>query len=267
MKTALSYLFPWQHASLIWQFASRLVQTRYRQSWLGTTWVLLTPLLMLTVYTLVFRNIFRVRWGTLDESNLAFALRLYAGLAVFNFFAECINRAPNLVLAEPHLVKKVRFPLEILPWVNLMAGLVHLGIALVMLCLLGAWEQAQLSLTLLALPLVWLPLMPLVVGLGWWLAAIGTYVRDIDQLVSMALSVLMFLSPVFFPVEALPAQWQQWVLINPLAGVMTDTRSVMLAGHWPDWSRLALNFLACTALAAAGAVFFHRVREGFADVV
>ncbi len=267
MNTFLSYLLPWQHASLIWQFASRAIHARYRQSWLGTTWALLTPLLMLAVYTLVFRNIFQVRWAAVDESNLAFALRLYAGLAIFNFFAECVNRAPGLILAEPHLVKKVRFPLEVLPWVNLVAALVHLGIALVMLGVLGAWEQAQLNITLLALPLVWLPLVPLVLGLGWWLAAIGTYVRDVDQLVGMALSVLMFLSPVFFPVEALPPQWQAWVLMNPLAGVMTDTRAVILAGHWPDWGGLALNFAACTAMAAGGAAFFQRVRGGFADVV
>ena len=258
---------PLQHAALIRQFAQRAIHTRYRQSWLGTSWLIITPLLMLTIYTLVFRNIFQVRWGALDESNLAFALRLYAGLAIFNFFAECIGRAPGLVRSEPHLVKKVRFPLEILPWINLTTGLVHLGIAAVMLCALGALEQGQLPITLVALPVVWLPLVPLVLGLGWLLAAIGTYVRDVDQLVTMGLSILMFLSPVFFPLEALPEAWRSWALLNPLAGVMTDTRDVLLHGQWPDWPKLAFSFAACLLFAILCAVFFRRVREGFADVV
>lgn len=267
MKAIISYLLPWQHAGLIRQFAARAIHARYRQSWLGTTWLVLTPLLMLAIYTLVFRNIFQVRWGSLTESNLAFALRLYAGLAVYNFFAECVGRAPGLIRAEPHLVKKVRFPLEILPWINLATGMVHLVIAAVMLCLLGALEQGRLPITLIALPLVWLPLIPLVLGLCWLLSAIGTYVRDVDQLVTMALSVLMFLSPVFFPLDALPAAWRSWAMLNPLAGVMTNTRDVLLHGLWPNWEALAISFLACLAFAALGALFFGRVREGFADVV
>ena len=114
MNTLLSYLFPWRYAGLIRQFVKREFDARYRQSLLGITWAFLTPLLMLGVYTFVFRFVFKLRWGgTGDESDLAFALRLYAGLAVFNFFAECVVRAPRLILEQPQLVKKVVFPLEI----------------------------------------------------------------------------------------------------------------------------------------------------------
>ncbi|MBU3740562.1 MAG: hypothetical protein FGM55_16630, partial [Rhodoferax sp.] len=143
MAELMRYLLPLRHAALIGQLTRRSVQARYRQSWLGTAWAVLTPLLMLGVYTLVFRHVFKVRWGTLDEGNLAFALRLYAGLAVFNFFAECVSRAPGLVLAQPNLVKKVVFPLEVLPWVNALAAGVHLLIALVLLLVLGLWDQGQ----------------------------------------------------------------------------------------------------------------------------
>ena len=115
LVSLLSYLWPWRHRGLIAQLARREVHARYRQSWLGLVWVVLTPLMMLGVYTLVFRHVMRVRWYGLEEGNLEFALRIYAGLAVFNFFAECVNRAPTLVLEQPHLVKKVVFPLEILP--------------------------------------------------------------------------------------------------------------------------------------------------------
>lgn len=267
MTSLLSYLVPLRHAGLIRTFAAREVHSRYRQSWLGALWVLLTPLLMLGVYTFVFRHVFQVRWGVTQESNLSFAIRLYAGLAVFNFFAECASRAPRLILDQPHLVKKVVFPLEILPWVGAVAALVHLAVALAMLLGLSLFELGRLPPTLIALPLVWLPLIPLTVGIGWWLAAVGTYVRDVGQLIAMVLSLLMFLSPIFFPVEALPIAIRGWMSLNPLALIITETRHVLIDGIWPHWGALALNFAACALVAAGGAAFFRTARTGFADVV
>nr|WP_255429296.1 ABC transporter permease [Ramlibacter albus] len=263
----ISYLAPWQHAGIIRQFASRDVHSRYRQSWLGAAWAVITPLLMLAVYTFVFRHIFGLRWGDSGGSDLGFAVRLYAGLAVFNFFAECVSRAPRLVLDQPHLVKKVRFPLEVLPWASALSAGVHLVIALVLLLALGAWDSGRVPPTVLALPFVWLPMLPLVVGLGWWLAALGTYVRDIGQLIALALSFLMFLSPIFYPIEAVPAALRPWLVVNPLAPVITQTRQVLLEGVWPAWGSLALNFIVCVAIAVAGAAFFRKVRSGFPDVV
>jgi lipopolysaccharide transport system permease protein len=268
LHTLFSYLFPWRYAGLIRQFVQREFHARYRQSVLGVLWAFLTPLLMLGVYTLVFRFVFKLRWGNLgNESDLTFALRMYAGLAVFNFFAECINRAPRLILEQPHLVKKVIFPLEILPWVNALAALVHLGVALLLLLIFGAWDMGALPLSLLALPLVWLALLPLCVGLGWLLAAIGTYVRDVSQVLGLLVSLMMFLSPIFFPVEALPASVKPWMVLNPLAVTITQTRLVLLDGQWPDWSVIAIHFIACCAIATAGAAFFRLARKGFADVV
>lgn len=267
MKYLLSYLLPWRHRSLALQLARRDVHARYRQSILGLVWVVLTPLLMLGVYTLVFRHVMRVRWHGMDEGNLTFALRLYAGLAVFNFFAECVNRAPTLVLEQPHLVKKVVFPLELLPWSNALSASVGLAVsAVLMLCLVPV-STGSLPLTAVALPLVWMPLFPLVLGLGWLLAGIGTYVRDVSQLLGLVVSALMFLSPIFFPVEALPEALRGWLLLNPLAWVMSGTRDVLIAGHWPDWGALTWVFLGCSGVAVGGAVFFHKVRSGFGDVV
>ena len=268
MPKLVLYLFPWRYASLIGQFARREIDARYRQSLLGAVWAVLTPLLMLGVYTLVFRFVFKLRWAIAgDESDLAFALRLFAGLAVFNFFAECVNRAPRLILDQPHLVKKVIFPLEILPWISAMAALVNLAISLLLLLLFGAWDQGGLPPSALALPLVLLPLLPLCVGLGWLLAAVGTYVRDVAQVLGMLVSLLLFLSPVFFPAEALPAALRPWMFLNPLALPITQTRQVLLDGQWPDGLALGLHFLACCLLAVLGAVFFRAARRGFADVV
>lgn len=268
MHTLTSYLFPWQYANLIGQFAKREFDARYRQSLLGAAWAFLTPLLMLCVYTLVFRFVFKLRWGQIgDESDLAFALRLFAGLAVFNFFAECVTRAPRLILDQPHLVKKVIFPLEIMPWISALTAMANLLVALLLLILLGAWDRGAVSPTVLALPLVWLPLLPLCVGLGWLLCALGTYVRDVGQILGMLVSLLMFLSPIFFPVDALPTAVRPWMFLNPLALTMTQTRQVLLDGLWPDWWAWALHVLACGLVAVVGAAFFRSARKGFADVV
>ena len=267
LVSLLSYLWPWRHRGLIAQLARREVHARYRQSWLGLVWVVLTPLMMLGVYTLVFRHVMRVRWYGLEEGNLEFALRIYAGLAVFNFFAECVNRAPTLVLEQPHLVKKVVFPLEILPWAAAVSASAGLAVSGVLMMVLAAFSQTGLPITVVALPLVWVPLLPLVLGLGWLLAGLGTYVRDVGQLLGMVVSALMFLSPIFFPVEALPESVRSVMLLNPLAWVMTGTRDVLLAGRWPDWGALLVLFAACTLVALAGAAFFRKVRSGFADVV
>ena len=267
LKILFAYLWPWRHRSLIAQLARREVHARYRQSWLGLVWVVLTPLLMLGVYTLVFRHVMRVRWHGMDESNLAFALRIYAGLAVFNFFAECVNRAPGLVLEQPHMVKKVVFPLEILPWSAAASACVGLAVSGGLMLVLTAWSTGTLPITAVALPLVWLPLLPMVLGLSWFLAGVGTYVRDVGQVLGMAVSALMFLSPIFFPVDALPEAVRNWMLLNPLAWVMTGTRDVLLAGRWPDWGALLVLFMVCLLVALAGAAFFRKVRTGFADVV
>lgn len=273
LKSSLfSYLWPWRHAGLIAQFASREVQARYRQSWLGTLWALLTPLLMLAVFTFVLRFVFKLRWageasGVGDESDLLYALRVYAGLAVFYFFSECVSRAPRLILDQPHLVKKVIFPLEILPWVSTLASFVQLGVGMLVLLGLSAWAQGGLPLTVVALPLVWLGLLPLCVGLGWLLAALGTFVRDVVQVVGLVLSLLMFLSPVFFPLEALPQAAMPWALLNPLAIPITLTREVVLEGLWPRWELWLLHVLASLCLAMLSALFFSRARRGFADVV
>ena len=260
------YLVPLRHRGLLRQLWARDLRARYRASSLGMLWVVLTPLAMLAVFTLVFRHAMQVRWPGTDEGDLAFALRLYAGLAVFLFFAECVNRAPALVLEQPNLVKKVVFPLELLPWVSAGTAGVGLAVAAVLMGALSLLSGQGLHATMLLLPLVWLPLLPWVLGLGWLLGGLGAYVRDIGQVLSLMVSALMFLSPVFFPVEALPQRVRGWLMLNPLAPVITATRDA-LAGRTPDaWALLAVA-AAGIGLAVLGALFFRRVRPGFADVV
>ena len=261
------YFLPLRQRTLMWQFARRDVLARYRGSLLGLGWSFLTPLLMLAVYTFVFRVVFKARWGTGGADDLEFALQVYAGLIVFGLFAEVVSRAPRLVLDQPNLVKKVVFPLEILPWVAVLAGLFHLALNLIVLLGAAAIARGGLPLTVVALPLVLIPFVPLLLGLAWFLAALGVYVRDVGQIAALAVNLLMFLSPVFYPISSLPERWQPWLRANPLTPVIEQLRRVTLEGAWPDWTQLAINLVVASAIAWLGARWFAVTRNGFADVI
>lgn len=260
-------LAPLRQRTLLWQFARRDVLARYRGSLLGLGWALLNPLLMLGVYTFVFRSVFHARWPGTGEDDLAFALQVYAGLIVFNLFAEVANRAPRLVLEQPNLVKKVVFPLELLPWVALSAALFHLTINVVVLLVAVTLIQGALPLSALALPLVVAGFAPFLLGMAWLLAALGVFLRDIGQLMAMLTSLLMFLSPVFYPVSALPERWQGLLTLNPLTTPILQLRAVALEGRWPAWEMLAGHAALSIAVAMAGAFAFRLARKGFADVL
>lgn len=223
--------------------------------------------MMLLMYTLVFREIFQVRWAPADENIWAFALRIYAGLAVFNFFAEYVNRAPHLILEQPYLVKKVVFPVQSLSWIALLSQLSTLLTSTLVLLLLSLLGRGEIPFSTIALWLVWLPLLPLCLGLGWGLSALGVYVRDIAQVLSMVMSTLVFVSPVFFPAQALPKVARDWLWINPLATPMTQTRQVLIEGVWPDWTSWSVNMLIALGVACMGAWLFHKLRPGMADVL
>lgn len=263
------YLWPSGQWRLVGMLARRELASRFRGSVLGGAWFVLGPLLLLLIYTLVLRDVMQVRWpgAAPVDGRLEFALRLLCGLALYQCLADALVRSSTLVTSQPQLVKKVAFPLELLAWVN--AAVVGAGFAVsaVFLVIGATWAAGGPKPALLALPFIWLPLLPLVVGLGWLLSGLGTYIRDVTQLLPPMISLLMFLSPVFYPVEALPAWMRPWMEVNPLALPITQTRRVLLEGAWPDWPALAVHAFVCLAIAIAGAAWFQRVRKGFADVV
>jgi len=263
----LSFFLPLRQRSLIWQFSKRDVLARYRGSMLGLGWSFVNPLLMLAIYTFVFRTIFKARWEGGNASDFEFALRVYSGLIVFTLFTEVLNRAPRLVLDQPNLVKKVVFPLEILPWIPPLAGLFHLALNLALLLVATAFDRGGLPLSVLALPLVLLPLLPLLLAIGWFLAALGVFVRDIGQIMPTVSSLLLFLSPVFFPPSSLPTDWQPWLNLNPLTLIIEQARRVVLDGLWPEWGSLAVYLLLASVAAWLGGLWFQATRKGFADVL
>lgn len=257
----------WRNRHLVWQLAKRDVVGRYRGSVLGILWSFFNPVLMLAVYTFVFSVVFKARWAGGSESKTEFAIVLFAGLIVHALFAECVNRAPGLILANVNYVKKVVFPLEILPWVTLGSALFHTAISVGVLLLFYLIVNGSLQWTAFLLPVVLAPFVFLVMGLSWFLASLGVYVRDVGQTIGIVTTVLLFLSPVFYPVSALPESYRPLLHVNPLTFIIEQTREVLIWGHLPDWRGLALYAVASIVVAWLGFVWFQKTRKGFADVV
>lgn len=257
----------WRHRALIATLARREVSGRYKGSALGTTWAFVLPLLMLATYTFVFSVVFQARWQGQGASRGEFALILFAGLLVFNLFSECLTRAPGLVLQNQSYVKKVVFPLEVLPWVVLLAALFHAVLSYLVWQLFAFLVYGPPPWTVVLLPLAFLPVCLLALGLGWFASALGVYVRDLSQIIGAVLAVLMFLSPLFYPLSALPPAYQRLLQLNPLAPAIEATRNVLIWGRAPAVAPYLLQLAIATVVGWAGFAFFQRTRRGFADVV
>jgi lipopolysaccharide transport system permease protein len=258
----------WRHRHLLAQLIRRDVAGRYRGSLLGMLWSFFNPLLSLAVYTFAFGVVFRTKWsGGRSDSLLEFAVMLFAGLIVYTLFAECATRAPGVVLANPNYVKKVVFPLELLPVMLLGSALFHAAASLAILVLGLTLAYGSVPWTVLLFPLVILPVALLSLALAWVLASLGVFVRDIGQAIGVLVTALLFLSPIFFPLAALPPAVRPWVELNPLAFPIEQARQVLVVGELPDWVRLAVYTLIGAALAALGYAWFQRTKRGFADVL
>lgn len=257
----------WRNRELIKVSTKREILGRYRGSFLGLLWSFFNPLFMLAVYTFVFSVVLKARWNSDGDSKTEFALVLFAGLIIFNLFAEAINRAPLLVLSNPNYVKKVVFPLEILPVVNLLSALFHGVISL------GVWFLAYLvffglpHVTVLYLPLIVIPFLLLVLGLSWGLASLGVFLRDISQFIGTINIVLMFMTPVFYPITALPERVRELIYLTPLAPVVEQVRDVLYWGKPPSFIVLSVYMLVSAFVAWVGFAWFQKTRKGFADVL
>lgn len=257
----------WQNRKLVFRLARREIESRYRGSFLGILWSVLVPVIMLFVYAFVFTVVFQAKWEIPAGGKGHFVLLLFTGLIIFNLFAECLNRAPGLMISYISYIKKVVFPLEILPWVTLVVALFNAAISysvlgVAYLVLLGAPP-----LTALYLPLMVLPILFFSLGLTLFFSSVGVFVRDLQQLMGLITMVIMFLSPLFYPLSALPESFRNLIQFVPLALSIEESRKVLFLGQSPDliiWSA----YLACSWLVAwLGFVWFMKTKKGFADVV
>lgn len=260
----------WSHRDLARQFAWREVRKRTQETNLGLWWHFAQPLIRLALFTLVFAGILDVRWPDAPGSEKAwFVLKLFTGLLVFGVFQDLAVRAPTLVLDRPNLVTKVVFPLEVLVVAALLAELVTAGVCLVVLLLGQAALLRELHATALLVPVLVLPpLAAWSLGVGWFLSAVGVYLRDTKQLAQVLIGqLLFFLTPVFYPLERVPDAVRPVIELNPMTTLVETARGLILTGAWPDWRAWSVVTLAGCVVMVGGYAVFMRLKRGFADVV
>jgi lipopolysaccharide transport system permease protein len=258
----------WHYRQLIAQMTKREVVGRYKGSVLGLAWSFFSPVILLSVYTFVFSVVFKSRWGTSgDESKTQFALVLFVGMIVHNLFAEVLNRAPSLILYNVNYVKKVVFPLDILPVISIGASLFHSFISFMVLLVAFTISNGFAHWTVLIAPLVFLPLVVTTLGFAWILASLGVFLRDVGQTIGIITMLMMFLSPVFYPIASLPEKYRPWIMVNPLTFIIEQAREVIIWGNLPNWGGLGCYLLVAFTVAWIGFVWFQKTRKGFADVL
>ena len=259
---------PWRNRGLINQLVRREVIGRYRGSALGVAWSFFNPIIMLLVYTFVFSVVFKARWGLgADEGKASFAVVLFVGMIVHGLFAEVANRAPTLILGNVSYVKRVVFPLEVLPWVSMGSALFHAIISLMVLLSAQLLLTHKLPWTAVLFPIVFAPLVVATMGAAWFLASIGVYLRDVGQTIGIVTTVMLFMAPVFYPISVLPESYQALLHLNPLTFIIEESRKVLLFGQLPNWSGWAIYTTISFGVAWAGFWWFQKSRKGFADVV
>lgn len=259
----------YRNKNVIFEMSKRDIVSRYKGSFIGIFWSLINPIFMLTVYTFVFSVVFKARWGhgAADEPKTQFALILFVGMIIHGFLAENLMRAPGLILQHANYVKKVIFPLEILPVVTLLSVLFHTFISFAVLILAFTIFNGIPHWTVLLAPLIFLPMIIFTVAASWFLSALGVYLRDIGQIIGIITTLLLFLAPVFYPLSALPPVFQHIVMINPLTFIIEESRNVIIWGGTPDFKGLAIYTVASIVCLWLSYIWFQKTRKGFADVI
>lgn len=258
----------WRNRQLILQMTRREVVGRYKGSAMGLAWSFFNPVFMLVVYTFVFSVVFKARWGVgAENSKTLFAVLLFVGLIVHGLFAEVLNRAPSLILSNVNYVKKVVFPIEILPVISMGAALFHSLISLFVLLVAFVILNGYLQWTAVFIPLVLLPFVIITLGFAWILAALGVFLRDVGQVIGMVTTVMLFLAPVFYPVTSVPEKFRSFIMANPLTFIIEQAREVLIWGNYPNWVGLSIYTFAATLVAWVGYALFQKTRKGFADVL
>jgi lipopolysaccharide transport system permease protein len=259
-----------RNRQLIAQMTKREVIGRYKGSVMGLLWSFLNPIFMLTVYTFFFSVVFKARWNVasgVEESKTQFALVLFVGLIVHGLFADVVNRAPNLIISNINYVKRVVFPLEILPVITLFSVLFHSLVSLLVLLIAYVSFNGYLPWTVVFAPLVFLPLIIVTLGFAWILASLGVFMRDVGQTVGIFTMVLMYISPVFFPIAIMPEAFRPMMMANPLTFIIEQARDVLIWGNLPDWQGIGIYTSAALLFSWLSFIWFQKTRKGFADVL
>jgi lipopolysaccharide transport system permease protein len=255
------------HRDLIFRLSAREFTQRFRGSVLGVAWAVLIPLLTALIYTFVFSTVFRARWPGVADGPFDFAIIFLTGIVVHTIFAEAVARAPALVVGNANYVKKVIFPLEILPIVSVLTALTNASIGIAIVVFGNLILNGELHITIITLPLIVAPYLVFIIALVLFFAAVGVYLRDLSQVVALLITITMFLTPIFFPIESVPPRFQTLIWLNPLTFIVQQVRGVVIFGQWPNFLGLMIYTVASLASLALAFWLFQRLRNGFADVL
>ena|SRR3990167_678410 len=256
----------WQYRDLIVELTKREFSGRYQGSFGGIMWSFIQPLFLLTIYTLAFGVILKTRWS-FSGSTGVYALMLFLGLIIFNAFSECLLNSTKLITKNPNFVKKIVFPLELLPIITVLTNLLHACIAIAVWIAGYFLFFGSIRPTVILFAVVLLCFAPILLGLGWLLAALGVIIRDISHATTMLNHTLLFLTPIFYSVEAAPTRIQKLLLLNPLTFIIEQFRKIMFLGQLPDFAGLGIYFGCAVLFACISLGFFRWLRPNFADMV
>lgn len=248
------------------QMVRRDIAQRYRGSVGGLFWAMVQPLLMLMVYTLVFGSVLKVKWPGVD-GTLDYALILFIGLVPYMFVSESLSRAPALIVGSANLVKKVVFPLHVLPIMSVSTAALHALIALIVWTAFFAFVKGVIPWLAIVLPVMWLPLIIATLGVSWAFAALGTYFRDLIHAIGPITLALMFLSPIFYSMEMAPAPLKPFLALNPMSFAIESARGLMFHSQWPALGDYVVQLVVSLIVAALGLALFQRSRAGFVDAL
>lgn len=258
----------WHHRDLIRQFTVREVHQKYRGTQLGLLWAVLQPLMTLAVFTFIFNEVFDVSWPEGDASREAYVVTVFVGMMVFALFSETVSNAPVLVLNRPNLVKRAVFPLEILVCSAVGSALFVAAVSIGLILIATLILVGKVFWTALLIPVVMLPVVLLSLGLGWFLASLGVFLRDIRPVVAILVTqVLYFMTPIFYPIEKVPQAFQTYLMWNPLTSIVQNARRVLIWGQMPEWGPWAVVLLVSLVVMQLGYAWFMKSRRGFADVL
>lgn len=246
----------------------RDVSSRYQGSVMGLVWSFINPLLMLTIYTFVFSVVFKARWGvSIGVDKIDYAIILFVGLVMHGILGECLSLAPSLIVSNLNYVKKVIFPLEILPLVSLGTALFHAAVSIGVLLIVQLIFNQYIPVTAILFPIIFLPLIFGTLGLAWFISSLGVYLRDIGHLTNMFITVMLFVSAIFFPMSALPERYQICFHLNPLAVIIEEGRKALIFGQLPNFTVWLVLMTLGLFVAWCGFAWFQKTRKGFADVL
>lgn len=258
----------WQHRGLIGQMALREFNQRYRASSMGTLWAIIQPLMMLAIYTFIFSMVFVQKTGEgAGASKVDFALALYSALVFFNIFSECVSRCTSSITSQANYVKKVVFPLQVIPVAITISALIMAGINLGLLFVFSLLFRHHIPATAVCTPLILLPTLMFSLGMGYFFASLGVYLRDVEHAVGIGLQVLFFMTPIFYPIVAVPEAFRGPIQLNPLSMIVESARNALLYGQWPNWGWYVAALLTSALTLQLGYAWFVKTRGGFADVL